>query len=129
MHREKGSSMKQAVKTFKALGDPTRLRIIKLLENGELCVCQLIAVLGMGQSRISRHLSILKGAGLIVDDRKGKWVHYRLCCKDAAQNICSCLAGLSDDQAVQLDRRAARRAKPLATCKPHNHKPETKRKD
>ena len=120
--------MKQAVKVFKALGDPTRLRIVKLLENGELCVCQLIAVLGMGQSRISRHLSILKGAGLIVDDRKGKWVHYRSCCKDPAKNICSCLAGLSDDQAVKQDQRAARGAKPLAPCKPNLHKPETKRR-
>jgi len=121
--------MKQAVKVFKALGDPTRLRIVKLLENGELCVCQLIAVLNMGQSRISRHLSILKEAGLIVDDRKGKWVHYRLCCKDASRNICSCLAGLAEDQAVKLDRRAAKGAKPLALCKIHLHKTETKSKD
>ena len=120
--------MKQAVKTFKALGDPTRLRIVKLLENGELCVCQLIAVLGMGQSRISRHLAILKEAGLIVDDRKGKWVHYRLCCQDPWKNICSCLNGLSDDQAVKQDRRSARGAKPLVPCKPPSHKPKTKRK-
>ena len=121
--------MKQAVKVFKALGDPTRLRIVKLLENGELCVCQLIAVLGMGQSRISRHLAILKEAGLIIDARKGKWVHYRLCCKDASKNICSCLHSLSGDQAVKLDRRAAKWAKPLVTCKPHHHKTEIKRKD
>lgn len=110
--------MKQAVKVFKALGDPTRLRIVKLLENGELCVCQLIAVLGMGQSRISRHLAILKEAGLIEDQRKGKWVHYRLCCQDASKNICACLKGLSQDQAVKQDRRAARGAKPLVPCKP-----------
>lgn len=72
------TDMKQTVKTFKALGDPTRLRIVKLLEGGELCVCQLTASLKMGQSRISRHLSILKEAGLIEDRRQGKWVHYRL---------------------------------------------------
>jgi ArsR family transcriptional regulator len=121
--------MKQAVKVFKALGDPTRLRIVKLLEGGELCVCQLIAVLGMGQSRISRHLSILKEAGLIVDNRKGKWVHYRLCCPDASTNVCACLNGLSQDKAVKQDRRAAKGAKPLVTCKPHIHKTEPKRKD
>jgi ArsR family transcriptional regulator, arsenate/arsenite/antimonite-responsive transcriptional repressor len=114
-------TMKQAVKVFKALGDPTRLRIVKLLENGELCVCQLIAVLNMGQSRISRHLSILKEAGLIQDDRKGKWVHYRLCCRDAAQNISACLAGLAGDQAVKQDRRAAKNAKPLAPCEHQHH--------
>jgi DNA-binding transcriptional ArsR family regulator len=105
--------MKQAVKVFKALGDPTRLRIVKLLEGGELCVCQLIAVLGMGQSRISRHLSILKEAGLIVD----------------STNVCACLNGLSQDKAVKQDRRAAKGAKPLVTCKPHIHKTEPKRKD
>ncbi len=75
---KKQIKMKQTVKTFKALGDPTRLRIVKLLENGELCVCQLMEALKMGQSRISRHLSILKEAGLIEDRRQGKWVHYRL---------------------------------------------------
>lgn len=121
--------MKQAVKLFKALGDPTRLRIVKLLEHGELCVCQLIAVLGMGQSRISRHLSILKEAGLILDDRKGKWVHYRLCCPDPSRDICNRLAGLADDQVVKQDRRAAKSAKPLAPCKVHSHQTETKRKD
>jgi DNA-binding transcriptional ArsR family regulator len=121
--------MKQAVKVFKALGDPTRLRIVKLLENGELCVCQLIAVLNMGQSRISRHLSILKGAGLIVDARRGKWVHYRLCCPDASKNIRACLDGLSDDRAVKQDRRAARGAKPPVSCKPNAKKSEIKRRD
>ena len=120
--------MKQAVKVFKALGDPTRLRIVKLLENGELCVCQLIAVLNMGQSRISRHLSILKEAGLIQDNRKGKWVHYRLCCQDATHNICSCLAGLAGDQAVKQDRRAARNAKPQAPCGHQHHTTGTKSK-
>jgi len=121
--------MKQAVKTFKALGDPTRLRIVKLLEGGELCVCQLTAALGMGQSRISRHLSILKEAGQIVDNRKGKWVYYRLCCPDASKNICACLNGLSQHPAVKKDRRAAKGVKPLVYCSADLHKPETKRKD
>jgi ArsR family transcriptional regulator, arsenate/arsenite/antimonite-responsive transcriptional repressor len=114
--------MKHAIKLFKALGDPTRLRIVKLLEGGELCVCQLMAVLGMGQSRISRHLSILKEAGLIEDRRAGKWVHYRLCCRDASQRVCSCFAGLDRDESVRSDQRAARHAKPLAVCRDHGHK-------
>ncbi|MDI6738926.1 MAG: metalloregulator ArsR/SmtB family transcription factor [Candidatus Edwardsbacteria bacterium] len=108
--------MRQTVKLFKSLGDPTRLRIVKLLEAGELCVCQLTAALGMGQSRISRHLSILREAGIIEDRRRGKWVHYRLCCKDAARQICACFAGLDDDDAVKTDRRAVRKTKPLAPC-------------
>lgn len=116
--------MKDAVRLFKALGDPTRLRIVKLLERGELCVCQLTAALGMGQSRISRHLAVLKDAGLIEDRRAGKWVHYRLRCRDAARSICSCYAGLDDDDAVRTDQRAARNARPLAPCPGHAHKPQ-----
>ena len=114
--------MKQTIELFKALADPTRLRIIKLLENGELCVCQLTAALRMGQSRISRHLSILKQAGLIEDRRAGKWVHYRLCCKDASRRVCACFAQLDGDDAVKTDQRAIRRTKPLAHCPGHSHK-------
>ena len=113
--------MKQTIKLFKALGDPTRLRIVKLLEGGELCVCQLTAALGMGQSRISRHLSILKQAGLIEDRRQGKWVHYRLCCRDAAKLVCTCFAGLDHDDAFKTDLRLVKKAKPLAPCTAHPH--------
>ncbi len=70
--------MKELVSVFKALSDETRLRIVKLLENGELCVCHIVAAVGMSQSRISFHLKILKGAGLVRDRREGKWMHYRL---------------------------------------------------
>ena len=114
--------MKDAVRLFKALGDPTRLRIVKLLERGERCVCQLTAALGMGQSRISRHLAILKDAGLIEDRREGKWVHYRLSCRDASSIACACLASLDRDHAVKTDQRAARNARPLAPCPGHSHK-------
>jgi len=117
--------MKHAVKLFKALGDPTRLRIVKLLEGGELCVCQLTAALRMGQSRISRHLSILKQAGLIEDRRAGKWVHYRLCCKDASRLACARFAQLDGDAAVRTDQRAVRHAQPLASCPAHSHKQQS----
>jgi ArsR family transcriptional regulator len=117
--------MKETVKLFKALGDPTRLRIVKLLERGELCVCQLTAALGMGQSRISRHLSVLKESGLIEDRRAGKWVHYRLCCKDAATMACARFAKLGDDESVRSDQRAARHAKPLSVCRGHSHKQQS----
>lgn len=70
--------MKELVSVFKALSDETRLRIVKLLENGELCVCHIVAAVDMSQSRISFHLKILKDAGLVKDRREGKWMHYRL---------------------------------------------------
>ncbi len=63
---------------FKALSDETRLRIVKLLENGELCVCHLVAAVDMSQPKISFHLKVLKEAGLVKDRREGKWMHYRL---------------------------------------------------
>lgn len=61
---------------FKALSDETRIRILKLLEKGELCVCNIVAALDMIQPKVSFHLSVLKEAGLVKDRKQGKWVHY-----------------------------------------------------
>jgi len=64
---------------FKALADRTRLRCLMLLESeGELCVCELTHALGVVQPKISRHLALLREAGLVADRRQGLWVHYRL---------------------------------------------------
>jgi ArsR family transcriptional regulator len=70
--------MNDLVMIFKALSDETRLRIIKLLEQGELCVCDITAALDMVQPKVSFHLSALKEAGLIKDRKEGKWIHYSL---------------------------------------------------
>jgi len=70
--------MDDIVRIFKALSDETRVRIIKLLEHGELCVCDIGAALGMGQPKVSFHLGVLKHAGLLKDRKQGKWVHYSL---------------------------------------------------
>lgn len=70
--------MDEILNIFKALSDITRLRILKLLENGELCVCDLVSALNMIQPKVSFHLSILKEAGLIKDRKQGKWVHYKI---------------------------------------------------
>lgn len=70
--------MKQASQSFKALADETRLRILALLTEGELCVCDMVAVLELPQSTVSRHLSYLKNTGWLIDRRQGLWVHYRL---------------------------------------------------
>lgn len=74
--------MDELVSIFKALSDETRLRIIKLLEQGELCVCDITAALDMVQPKVSFHLSTLKEAGLIKDRKQGKWIHYSLTEKD-----------------------------------------------
>ena len=67
----------ELVNEFKALADETRLRITALLSVEKLCVCEIMDILNMNQPRISRHLGILKQAGLIEEARKGKWVIYR----------------------------------------------------
>jgi ArsR family transcriptional regulator len=66
------------VPIFKALADENRIRILNLLKNGELCVCDIEAVLGIKQSNTSRHLNKLKMAGIIVSEKKSQWVYYRL---------------------------------------------------
>ena len=66
------------IKVFKALADATRLRILKLLTGGELCVGEIMLALKKPQSSISHNLSILEDAGLIKERKEGKWCHYRI---------------------------------------------------
>ena len=70
--------MLQTTQMFRALGDETRLRILNLLQQRELCVCQIVEVLGLGQSKVSRHLAHLRGAGLVSDRREATWMYYSL---------------------------------------------------
>lgn len=70
--------MKQPLKIFKALSDPTRLRMLLLLLRKDLCVCELTYILGMEQSRISHQLRVLKNADLVEDIRDGRWIIYRV---------------------------------------------------
>lgn len=63
---------------FKCLSDETRLRILKLLENGELCVCDIFSALNLSQPKVSFHLAVLREAGLIRDRKEGRWIHYRI---------------------------------------------------
>ncbi len=70
--------MKREAHILKALADETRLRILQLLAEGELCVCELMAVLELPQSTVSRHLSYLKNSGWLEDRREGVWMYYRI---------------------------------------------------
>lgn len=63
---------------FRALSDRTRLRLIHLMSEQEICVCYFIEVIGAPQPKISRHLAYLRRAGLVAARRQGKWMHYRL---------------------------------------------------
>ena len=68
--------MQRLLLIFKALSDETRLKILKLLEDGELCVCDIVETLKMTQPNISFHLGMLKEAGLIKDRKDGRWMYY-----------------------------------------------------
>jgi ArsR family transcriptional regulator len=98
--------MEELTTIFKALSDETRLRIIKLLEQGELCVCDITAALDMVQPKVSFHLGTLKDAGLIKDRKQGKWIHYSLNEKDLFRRMllvsaCEKMQG----KEVEVDRK------------------------
>lgn len=104
----------------RAVADPTRIRILKLLEGGELCVCQITAVLDLSPATVSKHLAVLKTAGLLQPRRDGKWVYYRLAGRDLNAYAPAFLglvrAALGEDPTVAGDARQLARvsAVPLA---------------
>ena len=70
--------MREFIKVMKALSDPNRVRMIKLLQQKMLCVCEIQEALGLAQSTASKHLKILEDADLITYSKAGLWVNYRL---------------------------------------------------
>lgn len=86
------------VNVLKALADETRLRILNLLYDQELCVCDIMEVLQISQTKASRHLSYMKNAGLLNDRKQAQWVHYSLIRHDDGRFI---------DSLVENNLRAA----------------------
>ena len=72
------NSLHSSLNIFRAIGDENRLRILFVLRDGELCVCQIIGLLRLAPSTVSKHLSILRSAGLVESRKKGRWVYCRL---------------------------------------------------
>lgn len=70
------SKYSEIAKIFKALSDPNRLRILNILRQRKLCVCEITEILGLATSTVSKHLSILQNAGFIKREKDGKWVNY-----------------------------------------------------
>ena len=98
---------------FQALGDRTRLRLLNLMGEQEICVCYFVEMLGQPQPKISRHLAYLRNAGLVAARREGKWMHYRLVMpqhEGAGQIFRQTLAWLKSDKAMQADRARLSRA-------------------
>jgi ArsR family transcriptional regulator len=80
---------------IKAMGHPTRLLILNSLKKKETCVCELQKLVGDDMSTVSKHLLVLKNAGLVAARREGNWLHYRLLCP-CVLNFTDCIAGLKN---------------------------------
>src|SRR5713226_7180113 len=94
---------------FQALADRTRLRLLNLMQEGEVCVCFFIDVLDEPQPKISRHLAYLRSAGLVAARRDAKWMHYSITppANETAKRIFQqVLATLAKDPEMQRDRTA-----------------------
>ncbi len=92
---------------FKALADRTRLRLISLIGDSEVCVCFLVDILKTSQPKISRHLAYLRRAGIVAARREGKWMHYRLTeppDEHAAHILREVRASLTEHPEFQRDR-------------------------
>ena len=86
--------MKEFTKVMKALRDPNRVKVVKVLQHGELCVCEIQAALGVSQPTVSKHLKILEEAGLLNSRKEGLWVHYRLDDGSSSPYVASILGSL-----------------------------------
>lgn len=106
--------MKDIVKIFKALADTTRLRITLLLMRKELCVCELMFILGMEQSRVSHHMRVLRDADIAEDVRDGRWIIYRV--TEGARGLLEGLVSGALRERIELSREAATDAGKLEDC-------------
>jgi ArsR family transcriptional regulator len=92
---------------FQALGDNTRLRLLNLMGDEELCVCYFVEILNQPQPKISRHLAYLRNAGIVSARRDGKWMHYRIAMPPndgAAKVLQRILQSLKEEKSMQADR-------------------------
>lgn len=109
---------------FSALGDPNRLRIVLALRQGELCVCQIVALLELANSTVSRHLQIIRETGIIESYKQGRWVYYRMATSDEGAILARALLPMlsvaeTSAQAATDERRLAkiRRLDPEELCR------------
>lgn len=112
---------------FQALGDGTRLRLLNLMRDEELCVCNFVEVLAQPQPKISRHLAYLHRAGIVEVRRDGRWMHYRIAPPSdsgAAKLLRRTLKWLQRDRTMQADRARLARAACVSaesTARPTSH--------
>ena len=95
--------LRRRAEVFKALGHPDRLRLVDDLAAGERCVCDLVESVGSGWSTVSRHLSVLKAAGVVVDEKRGMQVFYRLALP-CVPTFMTCLDAARQGEPVEMRR-------------------------
>ena len=118
------NAMRATLRVTKALADAQRVRILMMLEPGELCVCQIVEVLGLAPSTVSKHLSILAAADLVMSRKDGRWAYYRLPVPAAGIFTRPALGwlhqALRDDETIKQDAKKLRAvlvADPEALCR------------
>jgi ArsR family transcriptional regulator len=108
------------VNVFKALSDPNRIRIVKMLSERELCMCEVREMLNLSSSTVSEHLTILRNANLLLDSKEGKWVNFRLNNKSEQKFIRSVIAliknSFEDDESIQEDSKKIHRVNRIKIC-------------
>jgi ArsR family transcriptional regulator, arsenate/arsenite/antimonite-responsive transcriptional repressor len=87
--------MQSFIRVMKALSDPNRVKIVKMLGRREMCVCEVTAALGLAQPTVSRHLKLLEEAGLVSRRKEGLWVNYLIAGDGANPFVAAMLAGLN----------------------------------
>ena len=112
-------TMKATLRVTKALADLQRVRILMMLQPGELCVCQIIEVLALAPSTVSKHLSILSAAGLVDSRKEGRWMYYRLPEDAAGALVRPVLKWLSERvKPSETIKQDAKRLRAVITCDP-----------
>jgi DNA-binding transcriptional ArsR family regulator len=101
--------LSRTVDVLKALGHPVRLRILAMLRGGELCLCQMTAVLDLAASTVSAHLGDLKRAGLVGERKDGRWVFHSLAeGEGASAHLAAVWSAIARDPQVESDARLLR---------------------
>ena len=112
--------LQEKTKIFKALSDPSRLRILKMLQDKTLCVCEIRAILKLATSTVSSHLSVLKDSGFILEEKDGKWVNYKLNPHPGDHTVANILSNipfwLEGDEVIKKDNLLCKAVDRIKLC-------------
>jgi len=112
--------LQEQTKIFKALADPNRIRIIKLLQQKSLCVCEITELLKLAGSTVSQHLNVLKSVDIILESKDGRWVNYSINPKPAEPITASILSMMhlwfNDDTVIKSDLKKSEKVNRADLC-------------